>query len=166
MTTPTNPLEPFSPFIASTYNIPTDPESFKYFLEENLANISDVVNDKMIGAFTQNVGSINGSKWSYDVTTKTRPGYQLLIRVISFVPQTIPMPITINPQFVITQTYGSANLPCTATGAGNGSYFTFNNENDTRIQYTLSDTQIIITTNGTTASYSGFIMINYILDGI
>lgn len=166
MTTPTNPREPFVPWIPAFVTVPTDQERTRTFLQEKFSQHADVINDKMIGAFTQSSEEFSGAKFSYDTTKKVRNGYQTFARIKSWIPQTIPMPIgDVNPQWVASQIYGTANLPCTAVGAGNGIYFSFFSQGDARIQFTVSDTQIVITTNGTTAAYSGFIFISYIRDG-
>ncbi len=165
--TPTNPQFDFTPFLPTSYDFPKDEDLVAEFICENFANFADVVNDKVIGAFTESAENINGTKWAYDTTKKIRNGYQAIARVASWIPQTIPMPIgNINPQFIISLAYGSASLPCTAVGANDGDYFSFFSQGDVRIQFTMSDTEIVITTNGTTAGYSGFIVIEYIRDGV
>ncbi len=167
MTTPTNPIEPFTPFLPSTFNIPEEEDRLKTWLGEKFSQVSDVVNDKKIGAYTQDAESLNGEKWSYDTTKKIRNGYQAVARIKSFTSQTIPLPIQdVNPQFVISLVYGSASLPCTSVGANDGDYFSFMAMGDSRISFSMSDTQIIITTDGLRAAYSGFIVIEYIRDGI
>ncbi len=163
---PTNPSELFSPFLPATYNIPEDESKLREFLNERLSAISDVSNDKMIGSFTQNTQDFSGAKFIYDTTKKVRNGYQTLIRVLSFIPQVITLPFQINPQFIISEVYGSASLPCSAIGAGDGVYFSFMSQGDARIQFQMTDTTITITTNGTTAAYQGFIIISFIHDGI
>jgi len=167
MTTPTNPSNLFSPFLPTTVNFPEEEERLKTFLVDTFAQYADVVNDKTIGAFTQDTESFNGEKWVYDTTNKIRNGFQAIARITSFVPQTIPLPINdVNPQLIMTHVYGTASLPCTAVGANDGVYFSFFSQGDARIQFTVSDTQINITTNGTTAGYQGFIVLMYVRDGI
>jgi hypothetical protein len=164
---PGNPYEIFTPFLPTTVNFPEDPERIKVFLNDNFCNYADVINDKKIGAYTQGVENFNGEKWFYDSTKINRNGYQSIARITSFVPQTIPNPIPdINDQFVITLAYGSASLPTTATGAGDGDYFSFFGQGDLRIQFTLSDTEITITTDGAREDYSGFIIIHYLRNGV
>jgi len=166
MTTP-NPSELFTPFLPATFVIPEDPERLRTYLNEKLSAISDVVNDKTIGAFTQSSEAINGNKYIYDTSKKVRNGYQSVARIKSWVPQTIPMPIQdVNPQFVIAQVWGSASKPCSKTGQGDGEYFSFFGAGDPRIQFTMTDTTITITTNGSTAAYQGFIFIVYVRDGV
>jgi len=165
MTIPINPAEPFSPFLPTTYNIPEEPDRGNTFLQDQLAQHSDVINDKKIGNYTLSE-NFNGEKWFYDSTQVTRNGYQAIARVTSWVPQTIPLPITdVNSQFVVSLVYGSASKPCSAVGANDGVYFSFFSQGDARIQFTMSDTQLVISTNGTTASYQGFIVIHYIRRG-
>jgi hypothetical protein len=167
MTAPTNPQELFSPFLEATFNIPEEDDRLKPFLNDKLSALSDVVNDKKIGGYVQSAENFNGEKWSFDTTKKVRNGYQSVARITSFVPQTIPMPIgNIHPQFVITHVWGSASKPCTAVGAGDGDYFSFFAQGDARIQFIMTDTQITITTDGARASYQGFIVIEYLRDGI
>ncbi len=168
MTIPSNPIETFTPFLPSTFNVPEEEDRLKTWLGEKMSQVSDVVNDKIIGAFTQDAESINGTKWSYDTTKKIRNGYQAIARIKSFTNGlVIPMPIgDINPQWVVSLVYGSASLPCSAVGIGDGDYFSFMAMGDSRISFTMSDTIITITTDGLRAAYSGFIVIEYIRDGI
>jgi hypothetical protein len=161
---PTNPSVLFTPFIESTFNIPEEEDRLKAFLNDVLSNITDVVNDKKIGAYTDSVENFNGNTLIYITTTKVRNGYQSMVYIPSFISETITQPIpNINNQFVITKTWGSASLPPTTPGTGD--YFSFMPMGDTRISYTMSDTQIVITTDGARASYSGFIFIEYLRDG-
>ncbi len=166
MSTPTNPINRFTPFLPSTYNLPEEQDRWKEWLGSNLSDITDVINDKKIGAYTQDAESFNGNKFIYDTVKRVRTGYQSILRVTSFVPGTFSLPVdNVNPQFIISHVWGSASKPCSAVGVGDGNYFSFHNQGDVRIQFTVSDTQIVITTNGTTAGYNGFIFIEYIRDG-
>ncbi len=171
----TNPMELFSPFLPATYNIPEEADRLNAFLNDKFSMISDVVNDKTIGNYIQNFENFNGEKWAYDVV-KTRNGYRSVAR-IPFYPNAgvLTLELTsdpaypimnVNPQFVISQTYGTASKPCTETGQGDGDYFTFMNQGDSRVSYTMSDTTIVITTTVDLTAYSGFIVINYIRDGV
>jgi hypothetical protein len=180
MTTPTdpfpaNPQFEFTPFLPSTYNIPAEDDRMKPYLMDNLCIFSDIINDKKIGTIVQGAENFNGEKWFYKTTQVTRNGYQTLVYVPSWVPGTLtlttPPPLTfpiqdIDPNFVVTLVYGSASLAPTITGAGNGDYFSFFGSGNAKIQFTMSDIQIVITTNGTTAAYSGFIVINYLRNGL
>lgn len=167
MTTPTNPINPFSSFLPSTYNIPEEEDRVREFIGATFSEISDVINDKKIGAYTENTQSENGNKFSYDTTKKVRNGFQAIARIKSFVPQTIPLPITdVNPQFIISLVYGSASLPCSAVGAGDGNYFSFMPRGDSRIFFDMSDLTITISTDGARAAYQGIIVIEYIRDGV
>ena len=164
---PTNPSNLFTPFLPGTYNIPEEDDRQRVFLNDKLSALSDVVNDKKIGAYTQDTENLNGNKFVYDTTKITRNGYQSIARITSFVAQTIPMPIpNINPQFVISLAYGSASLPCSDVGAGDGDYFSFFGQGDARIQFVMTDVDITITTDGARAAYQGFIVIEYIRNGI
>lgn len=163
---PENPSNLFSPFLEATFNIPEEEDRLRAFLNDKLSDLTDVVNDKMIGAHTDGVQNFSGGKWSYDTTSKVRNGYQTIFRVKSFTNGlTIKIPFQINPQFIISEVYGSASKPCSAIGAGDGVYFSFMSQGDARIQFQMTDTTIIITTNGTTAAYQGFIVLFYIHDG-
>jgi len=164
---PTSPSNLFTPFLPATYNIPEEEDRRKTFLNDKFSAIADVVNDKKIGNYTQDAENFNGNTFIYDSTkVPVRNGYQILIRVTSFVPQTIALPIQdVNPQFIVSLVYGSASKPCSAVGAGDGVYFSFFSQGDARIQFSMTDLQIVITTNGTTAAYQGFIVIEYIRSG-
>jgi hypothetical protein len=182
MTAPTNPSELFSPFLPTTYNIPADKDTIDNFLEDTFARISDVTNDKTIGTFVQSSQNFSGEKWFYLDPKVTRNGYQAIYHFPSLpgplslpVPNQItidlnsdpPFPITdIQPEFVVTHTWGSASLPNSAVGAGDGDYFSFMAQGDSRISFTLSDTTLTITTTVDLSAYSGFIVIQYLRRGL
>lgn len=167
MTTPTNPINLFSPFLPSTYNMPEEEDRWLEFVGKTFSEVSDVVNDKKIGGYTQSAESFNGEKWIYDTTKRVRNGYQVILRIPSFVSGTYPLPITnINSQFVVTHVWGSASLPCTAIGAGDGRYFSFYGQGNTDIQFIMTDVSIILTATAPMANYQGFIVIEYLRDGI
>jgi hypothetical protein len=176
MTTPTNPIEPFSPFLPSTYNIPEEEDRRRTFLVDKFSNFADVINDKKIGIYLQAAETLNGNKWFYLTTDRTRNGYQALAYIPSL-PNNTTLTLTIftnpqypimdvNPQFVVSHVWGSASKPCSAVGAGDGDYFSYMAQGDSRISFTMSDTTIIITTTTDLSGYSGFIVIEYIRDGI
>lgn len=166
MTTPTNPINLFTPFLPSTFNLPEEEDRFKEFLGSTLSAISDVTNDKKIGFYIQDAESFNGEKWIFDTTRKVRNGYQAILRITSFVSGTYPLPIVnVNPQFIVTHVWGSANLPCTSVGAGDGRYFSFYGQGNADIQFIMTDLSIILTATAPMANYSGFIVIEYIRDG-
>lgn len=165
--TSVNPNSRYSPFLPTTYDFPKEDDGVSYFVCDNFARFADVINDKTIGSYTDASESLNGEKWSYDTTRKIRNGFQVILRVTSFIPQTINLPMpNINQQFVVSLIYGSASLPCTSAGAGDGDYFSFMSQGDTRIQFTMTDLAVNITTDGMRASYQGFIVIQYIRDGV
>ena len=165
---PTNPYFDFTPFLPTTHNVPEEADRMRSFLVDNFANMSDVINDKTIGTFTQSTEAFNGQKFSYDTTSKIRNGYQTIVRVKQY-PNTgvlvLPMPMDVNPQFIISDAFGSASRPVTVRGAGNGSYFTFLSMGDPRVSFTISDMIITITTTVDLSAYNGFITILYIRDG-
>jgi len=176
MTVPTNPQEPFSPFLPTTFNIPEEEDRRKSFLVDEFSNFADVINDKKIGVYLQAAETLNGEKWFYKTTGVTRNGYQAIAYIPSFpnsttltltlttIPQ-FPIP-NINPQFVVTHLWGSASKPNTTVGSGNGDYFSFMAKGDSRISFTMSDTTIVITTTTDLRAYSGFIVVEYLRDGI
>jgi len=172
---PQNPSEPFTPFLPSSYNVPEEDDRLNTFLVDRFTVFSDVINDKKIGVIAQDVENFSGEKFFYLTTQKTRNGYQTMVYIPSWISMTLTLDSLTSPkfpiqdideEFVVTQVWGSASLPPTNIGAGDGDYFSFFGEGNTRIQFTMSDIQIIITTDGTTASYSGFIFINYIRQGV
>jgi len=176
MTAPTNPSELFSPFLPSTYNIPEEDDRLDTFLVDNLSIFSDVINDKTIGTFVQSAQNFNGEKWYYANPRVTRNGYQVIVHfpslpnattVVLDSDSTPPYPILdVQPEFVITDLYGTASLPPTSTGAGDGDFIKYNNRGDPRIFFDMSDTQITITTTVDLSSYSGFIIIKYLRNGL
>jgi len=168
MTIPQNPQNDFSPFLPSTFNMPEEDDRISEFVGKTFSELSDVINDKVIGNFVQDAQNFNGHKYFYDTTKKLRNGFRFLLRVTSF-PNAgvliIPLPILVNNQFAISQAWGSASLPCTAVGAGDGEYFSFYSEGNTRITFVMTDLAVTITTTADMTAYSGFIIIDYILDG-
>ena len=168
MTTPTNPQNDFTPFLPTTVNYPEEEERLKTFLVDLFSSYADVINDKTIGAYTQSAESFNGQKWSYDTTRKIRNGFQWVARVTQY-PNTgvlvLPSPSNINPQFRVTHVWGSASKPCTAVGAGDGEYFSFYSEGNSRITFIMTDLTITITTTADMPAFDGYIIIEYVRDG-
>lgn len=166
---PTNPSNLFSPFVPATVIVPLEQDRLRVFLTDKLSQYADVINDKTIGTFTQNSEAFNGLKFGYDTTKKVRNGYQFLVRIQSF-PNTgvvvLTPPPDINPQFIISDVWGTASKPPTAVGAGDGDFFSFRNQGDTRVSFTFTDIAITLTTTTNLSAYSGFISILYIRDGI
>lgn len=176
MTTPTNPIETFTPFLPSTFNVPEEEDRLKTFIGEKLSQFSDVINDKKIGTISQAAENFSGGSWFYKTTGVTRNEYQ----TIAYIPSlpntgTITLTLTgtplfpivdVNPQFVITGLYGTASKPCSSVGKGDGIYFSFMPEGDSRISFTMSDISITITTTIDLTAYTGFIVINYLRDGV
>jgi len=176
MTAPGNPQNLFSPFLPSTFNIPEEDDRWGEFIGKTFSDFSDVVNDKKIGNYVQAFPLQNGEDWVYQTTSKVRNGFQSIAYIPSYpntgvlvlTRNTIPQyPIDdINPQFVISLSYGTASRPCSAVGAGDGDYFTFLNRSDPRVSWDMSDTTITITTTVDLSAYSGFLVIHFIRDGI
>lgn len=179
MTTPTNPADPFTPFLPSTFNPPEEDDRHDIFLQDTFSNMADVINDKSIGTFVQGRENFNGEKWWYKDPKITRNGYQTFCYIPSFPNATtmtftlgnadpnLTFPITgINNEFVITLSYGTASKPPSAIGAGDGDYFTFMNQGDTRVSWTMSDITIVVTTTVDMRAYSGFLVIKYLRNGV
>lgn len=168
MTTPSNPQEPFAPWIPAWVNIPEDPERLRTFLQEKLSQHADVINDKKIGNYLQDAETFGGSKFWYDSTKITRNSYQFLIRIVSYPANgsiTLTPPPNINPQFMLIQAWGSATKPPTALGAGNGDFFSFYGSGNPKITFTFTDLAIVVTTNALGTGYSGFLVIEYLHNG-
>lgn len=171
-----NPSDLFTPFLPTTFNVPRGEIQTAEFITEQFCNFADVINDKKIGNYLQESETLNGEKWWYDTTKKVRNGYQAIARITSYPNAgTLTLDLTtsprypienVNPQFVVSHVWGSASKPCSATGANDGDYFSFMNQGDSRISFTMSDTEIIITTTIDLTAYSGFIIIEYIRDGV
>lgn len=170
----TNPSNLFSPFLPSTYNVPEEDDRLKAFLGEKFSSFSDVINDRKIGVITQEAENFNGEKWFYKTTKKTRNGYQTIVYISSFTFPTMIITLTsvpkfpiqnIDPNFVVTHVWGSASKPNTAIEAGDGDYFSFMAQGDSRVSFTMSDTTITITSTVDLSAYSGFIVIEYLRDG-
>jgi hypothetical protein len=172
---PTNPSELFSPFLPATILVPNEPDRMRTFLLDKLSSMSDVINDKTIGAYTQVTENFGGEKWCYKTNYIIRNSYKTIAYIPSL-PNTGTLTLTratnpqypltnVNPQFVATRVYGTASKPCTATGSGNGSYFSFMPEGDSRISFTMSDTSIVITTTTNLSAYSCFIIVEYLRNG-
>lgn len=177
MTTPynTNPTELFTPFLPSTYIVPESDDRLDIFLVDKLSQFADVINDKTIGSFTQQSENFNGEKFIYKNPKIIRNGYQTLAYIPSL-PNKAPLILTktsnpaypilyVNPEFVVTEVFGTASKPCSAVGANDGDYFTFTAEGHKDIEFTMSDTQIVITTKKDMTAYSCFIIIKYLRNG-
>src|SRR6187549_1760240 len=163
MTLPTNPREPFTPFLPTTYNIPEEDDRGKTFLQDQLAQHSDVINDKKVGVYVEETSLLNGNKHWYANTQITRNGYQSFVFIRSL-PNAGVMVIDANsdpafpiediqPEFLMWQVWGTASLPPSATLAGDGDFFSFMAQGDTRISFTMTDMVLTITTTVDLSSY-------------
>jgi hypothetical protein len=179
MTTPGNPADPFTPFLPTSYNIPEEEDRHDIFLQDTFTEFSNVINDKTIGTMVVGRENLGGEKWWYKNTRITRNSWQTFL-YISSLPNAgvitfninelnpdllFPIP-GINNEFVITLTYGTASKPPSFVGAGDGDYFTYMNQGDTRASWTMSDTTIVVTTTVDLSGYSGFIVIKYLRNGV
>lgn len=171
MITP-NPSELFSPFLPSTFNLPEEEDRIRDFLGETFSEVADVVNQKKIGSYTAQVETQNGEVWFYNSTQIVRNGFQTIIYIPSWITRTITSntnpayPIAnVDPNFIVTHIWASASKPCSKIGEGDGDYFSFFGSGNPHITFTMSDTQIAITTDGSTSGYSGFIVIEYLRRG-
>jgi len=172
MTIPTNPIEPFSPFLPTGLEIPQEPERFNGFLLDTLTDHANTINDKKIGQYLQAAEVQNGNAFFFGSRKTVRNGYQAIAHIPSL-PNAGVLTLTltsdpafpimnINPEFVITNMWGTASLPNSAVGAGDGDYFTYQNEGNSQISFTMSDTQIVLTSTVDLSAYSGFIIIEYL----
>ncbi len=167
MTIPTNPSNLFSPFLPSTYNVPEEEDRRLEWLGATLSEVSDVVNDKVIGMFVENAENFNGHKVFFDSTKKLRNGYRFLLRIKSYPntgPLVIPLPIIFTDQFSVIQVWGSASKPPTAT-PNSGEYFSFYSEGNSRITFIMTERQVTITTTADMTLFSGIIVVDYLKDG-
>lgn len=175
MTLPINPAEPFSPFLPTTYNIPEEEDRVRTFLEDQFAQISDVTNDKKIGVYVEETATLNGNKHWYATTQVTRNGYQSFV-FINGLPNAGVLVINANsnpsypindvqPEFLMWHVWGTASLPPSAVGAGDGDFFSFMAQGDSRISFTMTDTVLTITTTVDLSAYYGFIVCEFIRAG-
>lgn len=175
MTLPSNPQDPFSPFLPTTYNFPEEDDRAKTFIQDQLAQHSDVINDKKIGVYVQQTPTLNGNKHWYANTRITRNGYQSFV-FINGLPNTGTLVINaastpafpidnIQPQFLMWHVWGTASKPPTTTGSGDGDFFSFMAKGDSRISFTMSDTTLTITTTTNLSNYYGFIICEFIRAG-
>lgn len=173
-----NPDELFTPFLGSVFSLPSEKDRFGVFILDSFNDFVDSINDRKIGTITDAAENFNGEVWTYSTSRVIRNGYQTFAYIPSLPnagvltidtnnPTTYPTyPIKgVNPELTVTFTYGSASKPCTAIGAGDGDYFSFMSKGDPRISYTLSDTNIVITTTVDLTAYSCYIVINYLRNG-
>jgi len=175
MTIPSNPQEPFTPFLPTTVNFPEEEDRLKVFLIDLFANYADVINDKEIGIYVQETPVLNGNKHWYANTRITRNGYQSFVFIRSL-PNAGVLVLTlatdpafpidnIQPEFLMWEVWGTASRPPSATGAGDGDFFSFMAQGDTRISFTMSDTTLTITTTVDLSAYYGFIVCKFIRAG-
>ncbi len=175
MTIPTNPAEPFSPFLPTTYNIPEEDDRGKTFLQDQLSYHSDVINDKKIGVYIEEVPTLNGNKHWYANTRVTRNGYQSFV-FINGLPNAGVLVLTaatnpaypidnVQKEFLMWHVWGTASLPPSAQGAGDGDFFSFFNQGDARISFTMTDLVLTITTTVNLSAYYGFIVCEFIRAG-
>lgn len=175
MTTPINPAEPFSPFLPTTYNIPEEEDRVNTFLQDQFAQHSDVINDKKIGVYVEETPTLNGNKHWYANTRVTRNGYQSFV-FINGLPNAGVLVIDANsdpaypindvqPEFLMWHVWGTASLPPTAEGAGDGDFFSFMAQGDSRISFTMTDTVLTITTTVDLSAYYCFIVCEFIRAG-
>lgn len=171
-----NPIDPSTPFLGSLFSIPQEDDRFDVFILDQFNDFVDAINDKKIGILSDQSENFNGEVWGYTTSKIVRNGYQTFVYIASYpntgiltisLTSTPTYPIAgVNPEFTVTQVLGSASKPCSATGAGDGRYFSFMPQGDTRISFTMSDIEIVITTTVDLSAYSGYIVINYLRNGV
>lgn len=175
MTIPSNPQEPFSPFLPTTYNIPAEEDRVNVFLQDQFAQHSDVINDKKIGIYVEETSVLNGNKHWYASTKITRNGYQSFV-FINGLPNAGVLVLTaatnpaypienVQPEFLMWHVWGTASKPPSAQGAGDGDFFSFMAQGDTRISFTMTDTTLTITTTVDLSAYYCFIVCEFIRAG-
>lgn len=175
MTVPINPQEPFSPFLPTTYNFPEEEDRAQTFLQDQLAQHSDIINDKKIGVYLTERPTLNGNKHWYGNTRVTRNGYQSFVFIRSL-PNAGVLVLTgatnpsypiddVQPELLMWHVWGTASKPPTSEGAGDGDFFSFMNQGDTRISFTMTDTVLTITTTVDLSSYYCFIVAEFIRAG-
>lgn len=175
MSMSTNPAESFNPFLPTTVNFPVDEDTFNNFLQEQFARHADVVNDKKIGVYIQETPTPNGNKHWYANTQITRNGSQSFVfinglpnaGVLVINANTIPRyPINnIQPEFLMWHMWGTCSKPPTTLGAGDGDFFSFSNQGDARISFTMTDLVLTITTTVDLTQYYCFIVCEFIRAG-
>jgi hypothetical protein len=164
MTTPftENPQNLFTPFLSTTFNIP-EQERIPSFLNEQFANISDVVNQKKIGVYGP-YENFNGELWYYKTTHVERNGYQAILYLPSLISGTYPLPIQgIDQNFVITHLWGSCSKPPTTPGTGD--YASFMTQGNPAVTFSMNDLNIMVTTTVDLSAYSAFFVIEYLRAG-
>ena len=175
MTIPINPQNDFTPFLATTFNIPEEKDTLDNFLQDQFARHADVINDKKIGVYVEETSVLNGNKHWYANTKITRNGYQSFVfinklpnaGVLVLTAATNPAyPINnVQPQFLMWHVWGTASKPPTTQGAGDGDFFSFMAQGDPRITFVFTDTTITITTTIDLSAYYGFIVCEFIRAG-
>lgn len=175
MTIPTNPQESFTPFLPTTVNFPEEEDRIRVFLINLFANYADVINDKKIGVYIQGNSLLNGNKHWYGNTKITRNGYQSFLFInglpnagtLTINSNTVPAyPISnVQPEFLMWHVWGTASLPPSAVNAGDGDFFSFMAQGDSRISFIMSDTEIVITTTVDLSEYYGFIVCEFVRAG-
>jgi hypothetical protein len=65
-----------------------------------------------------------------------------------------------NSNFLMTLCYGTASKP--QTTAGTGDYFSFMNQGNSLITFTVSDTLLTITADASLAAYKGVFVFEYL----
>jgi hypothetical protein len=175
MTIPINPQAPFSPFLPTTYNFPQEADRAQTFVQDQFAQHSDVINDKKIGVYVEETSTLNGNKHWYATTEVTRNGYQSFVFIRSL-PNTGTLVLTagtnpafpiddVQPEFLMWHVWGTASKPPSAFNQGDGDFFSFMAQGDTRISFTMSDTTLTITTTVDLSAYFGFIVAEFIRAG-
>lgn len=161
-----------TPFLPTSIIIPEEEDRLSVFLVDILTDTTYALNNKTIGIFSS-VEKYNGENWNYGSTTaqvkKVRNGFQIIIYIPSL-PNTNILELDqtirgINENFIMTLCYGTASQLVNSNTSTPGDYFSFMNKGDSRISFTISDTQVIITTTTDLSTYQAYIVMEYIKAG-
>jgi len=175
MTTPSNPRETFTPFLPTTVNFPEEEDRLKTFLVDLFASYADVINDKKIGVYIEETPTLNGNKHWYANTKETRNGYQSFV-FINGLPNAGVLVIDANsdpafpidniqPEFLMWHIWGTCSKPPSALNAGDADFFSFSNQGDSRISFTMTDLVLTVTTTVDLTQYYCFIVCEFIRAG-
>ena len=163
-----NTNELSTPFLPTGIQIPIEEDRLRTYLVDTISDISYTMNNKTIGTFAV-TEQYNGELWNYGTTTeqvqKTRNGFQILLYFPSLTngaSQPNPIP-NIDANTIMTMCYGTATLPFTTPGSA--VYFSFLGNGDSRIQLSVTDQTVTITTDGTLDAYQGYVILQYIKAG-
>lgn len=154
-----------NPFLPTEIQPPEEEDRFKVFLIDTLQKIIDVINDKTIGIYLP-TEVYNGQNWNYiNPNNPDKFGYRVIFYMASIVTGTFAIPAIVpiqnnNANFLMTLCYGTASKPQTTPGSGD--YFSFMNQGNPLITFTVSDNMLTITADASLAAYKGVFVFEYL----